>query len=120
MFASISPKLDGQALLKAEKSVRRKRESAHKSISILTSYLHGVISQYENDEDFINSRANVQEEITLNNYKVDQRALESFTMLLFCSKKVCTVYAMTTYAVAFSVYCLPFSHISFQSNFSVL
>ena len=37
------------------------------------------------------AQANVQEEITVNQYKVDQRALESFTMLLFCSKKVCTV-----------------------------
>jgi uncharacterized protein YoxC len=88
VFERLSPQLQGIALIKAQKKLKKKRKTAHKSIAVLTSYLHDMISNYEVDEEYMSCQESLQNEISSKNYTLDQRAFDSFTLIAFCSKKV--------------------------------
>ena len=88
VFKALSPQLQGMALTKAQKKLKKKIMTAHKSIAVLTSHLHNTISNYEEDEEYILCQEDLQKEISLKKYILDQRAFDSFTLIAFCSKKV--------------------------------
>ena len=75
VFEILSPQLQGTALTKAQKNLKKKRMTAHKSIAVLISYLHNMISNYEDDEECISCQEDLQKEISLKKYTLDQRAI---------------------------------------------
>jgi hypothetical protein len=64
-FEEPLPRLTGHELMRAQKNLKSKMRNAHKSIGIVTSYLHDVLKNHKNP-----------------------RAGESFVVLLYCVKKV--------------------------------
>ena len=78
--------------MKAKQRLQEKKESVHRSIPLVTSYLHGLLSSYENDSIYTDLYQELMDEIATNEYELDQRTLQSIVVLLYCSKKVFLIY----------------------------
>ena len=87
-FEELHPKLKGLERINAESELREAMQHSHRSLPFVTSSVHRAIAGRLDDPDFIEITELLDAECNKLKEKVDHRAQNMFSLMLFCAKMV--------------------------------
>lgn len=87
-FEELHPKLKGIERINAESELREAMQHSHRSLPFVTSNVHRAIAGRLDDPDYMEITELLEAECEKMKEKVDHRAQNMFSLMLFCAKKV--------------------------------
>ena len=87
-FEELDPRLKGLEKINAESELREAMQHSHRSLPFVTSSVHRAIAGRLDDPDFIEITELLDAECNKLKEKVDHRAQNMFSLMLFCAKMV--------------------------------
>lgn len=88
VLKSWTQKLKGVERISAESELRDAMQNSHKSLPFVTSNIHRAIEGRLDDRDFMEITELLEEECDKMKEKIDHRAQNMFSLMLFCAKKI--------------------------------